>query len=218
MLVAVLRVWDGSVTRFPDAEPPVHSSFVLLGVCAIAAGCGLLLRHPLLRGKRGAAWCGVAVALLPPLLSRATGETVSLSTLDVRLAIAAADTAFGLPAAVLIAALRPHLPALCLLAMLAPALALVNRTEPARFNAFAAGLAAALIGQTFVAGALLSYLFFLPTFASLAFSLLARQIGEIAVPFLVVALAVRLGNRNAMEQRAEAGGAHHSSPGSADIG
>ncbi|HEX2224058.1 MAG TPA: hypothetical protein VHN15_07615, partial [Thermoanaerobaculia bacterium] len=125
--------------------------------------------------------------LIPPALARLAGETASLSTLDVRLAIRLVDGPLGLPGAVTAAALQPALPFLALLAGLAAALA---RIRPEQAGAFATGLAGAVAGQATAA----AFIFAIADgYAAAALGLLVRLAGEVNSVFLGSALVLVLG-------------------------
>lgn len=174
----------GGALRVLDGSSPVPAGWALplAGVAGVAGGllCGRGIgRHPLLTG--------VAAALLPALIARLAGETASLSTLDVRLAFRIVDGPAGLAGAALVAALRQALPALAVLAGLAPALARIGEEGTARF---AAGLGAALAGQALAAGLVLLLAPEALPLASRSVGLLARLAGEITALFLGCALAL----------------------------
>ena len=173
-----LRLLDGSSPVPPGFALPLALLAGVLGGLLCGRGIG---RHPL--------WIGVAAALLPALIARLAGETASLSTLDVRLAFRIVDGPAGLAGAALAAALRQALPALAVLAGLAPALARTREEGTARF---AAGLGAALAGQALAAGLVLLLAPGALPLASRSVGLLARLAGEITALFLGCALALAI--------------------------
>ncbi|HJX26315.1 MAG TPA: hypothetical protein VJ885_00260, partial [Thermoanaerobaculia bacterium] len=141
---------------------------LLLGIAA-----GLALR-------RAPGWLqGFGAVALPVLLARLLlGETLSLSTLDVREAFRLVDGPFGLPGAAAAALLRQALP---FLAVLLGLLARPPAEEDAR--GLVAAIGATLTGQAVVAALILSPEMD-PIGASLGLGLLVRLIGEATALFL----------------------------------
>jgi hypothetical protein len=178
-LLGLLRIADGWVA----GEAGLPGAGALAGVCVTGVVLGLWLGRSL---SGGALRCGLACAAAPALLARLLGETVSLSTLDVRAAFQLVDGPLGLAGAVTAAALRQALPSLSLLLGLAPSL---RRCPPETCGAFAAGLAAALAGQA-AAGSLL-----LGESPAHSLGLLVRLIGETSFLFLGSALVLGLRRR-----------------------
>lgn len=169
-------------------DPTVFPELVLPAALVLGAGAGWLAGRRL--GTRtGAVLAGVLAALLAALVARLAGETVSLSTLDVRAAFRIVDGTLGLGGAVAVAALRQMAPALAVVLGIAPALA---RTRHAA--AFSAGLASALAGQAAVAALVLLESGDL-ALASKSVSLLARLVGELSALFLGCAMGVELLSR-----------------------
>jgi hypothetical protein len=144
---------------------PAERWIGLAAVCALGLGLGWSLRRlpPLQAGTL----CG----LLPAALLRLMGETVSLSTLDVRLAFRVVDGPLGLAGAVAIVLLLQALPCLALIAG-------SSRKE----DPFVQGMAAALAGQAMAGGIALSF-----ASGPLALGLLVRLVGEVSFLFLAQA-------------------------------
>lgn len=167
------------------------SALTLGAVCALALVLGYIGGAT----ARGATlkrliWIGAGVVALAPGLTALLGESVSLSTLDVRLAFRLIDTPFGLPGAVLLAALHPFLPALFMI------LGLVLNWRRAgdsrsKLVPVAAGAGAVIAGELAVTAVILSgsssqHL------SSLALGLLIRECAHVTVLFPIVAMAVLL--------------------------
>jgi hypothetical protein len=135
---------------------------------------------------------GLSGALLPVALVRPLGETVSLSTLDVRTAFALVAEPWGLPAAVGVVILRHALPSLGLMLGLGPALA---SAPAAAVGTFAASLAAALTAQALLAAALLAVRGTDPVVGSLALGASVHVACELLYAFGGTALALWLSGR-----------------------
>lgn len=171
-----LRLLDGSAPVFPGWALPLA---LIVGVAA-----GILSGR--LLGTR-AVLAGVLATLLPALVARLAGETVSLSTLDVRAAFRIVDGPLGLGGAVAVAALRQAAPSLAVMLGLVPALARAGTREVAGFST---GLAAALAGQAAVAAVVLLLGVGDLALASRSVSLLARLVGELSALFLGCAVGI----------------------------
>ncbi|MHA3770881.1 alkaline phosphatase family protein [Verrucomicrobiota bacterium sgz303538] len=170
-------------------SPP--SALTVIAVCALALVLGYIggttAKDATLKRL---IWIGSGVAALAPGLTALLGESVSLSTLDVRLAFRLINTPFGLPGAVLLAALLPFLPALLMV------LGLVLNWRHAgdsrsKLAPVAAGAGAVIAGELAVAAVILSgsnsqHL------SSLALGLLIRECAHVTVLFPAVAMAVLL--------------------------
>lgn len=172
----MLRLLDGAAPVFPGWALPVA---LVVGVAAGIFSGRLLSTRAVL--------AGVLAALLSALVARLAGETVSLSTLDVRAAFRIVDGPLGLAGAVLVTALRQMAPALAVMLGLWPALARAGTRE---VSAFSAGLGAALAGQAAVAALVLLSGTGDLAFASRSVSLLARLVGELSALFLGCAVGV----------------------------
>jgi hypothetical protein len=169
--LAALRLLDalGSLdSPLPLPSPLAQIATLLLGIAA-----GLALR-------RAPGWLqGFGAVALPVLLARLLlGETLSLSTLDVREAFRLVDSPLGLPGAAVAALLRQALP---FLAVLLGLLARPPADEDAR--GLVAAIGALLTGQAVVAALILRPDMELPG-APLGLGLLVRLIGETTALFL----------------------------------
>ena len=169
--LAALRLLDASSSL--DAPLPLPSPLARLATLLLGIATGLALR-------RTPGWLqGLGAAALPVLLARLfLGETLSLSTLDVREAFHLVDGPLGLPGAAATALLLQAFPFLALLLGL-----LASPPSEETLRGLVAGMGAALAGQAFVAALLLR-----PemdaTAASLGLGLLVRLIGETTALFL----------------------------------
>lgn len=173
----------GGMLRLLDGSAPVFPGWALPLALAVGVVAGVLSGR--LLGAR-AVLAGVMAAILPALVARLAGETVSLSTLDVRAAFRIVDGPLGLTGAVVVAALRQGAPALAVVLGLVPALSRAGTRDVA---AFSTGLSAALAGQAAVAALVLLSGGDL-ALASRSVSLLARLVGELSALFLGCALGV----------------------------
>jgi hypothetical protein len=160
----------------------------LAAVALAALGLGHLLGATLeRRATRAAVPVGAAVVCIAVLLPRLLGETVSLSTIDVRAAVRVIDLPFGPGLAVLVVVLRHAATTLALLAGLAPGLRAV---PPECLGALVAGAAAVCVGQTLATGAALALSAGSVTLGSLALGSLVRGVAEVTALFLGAAAAV----------------------------
>lgn len=168
----LLDAWSALDSPLPLPSPLAQIATLLLGIAA-----GLVLR-------RAPGWLqGFGAVALPVLLARFfLGETLSLSTLDVREAFRLVDGPLGLAGAAAAALLRQALPFLALLlGLLAP--------SPAEDDArrLVAGMGAVLTGQAVVAALLLRPgIDWMgdPAGAALGLGLMVRLIGETTTLFL----------------------------------
>jgi hypothetical protein len=126
----------------------------------------------------------VCFTLLP---SGLLGETVSLSTIDVRAAVLVVDLPLGLLPAVLLVMLRHAAATLALLGGLAPSL---RRVSIQGLGRLAAGAAAVCVGQALAAGAALALAAGDVALGSLALGSLVRLVTEVTALFLGAAAAV----------------------------
>lgn len=195
LMLAGLRLADGWATSQPGGESlPATSAWNLAAIYSFAAVSGFAFGSVLRRrGHRHAYLGGIAAVVVPVALSRLVGETVSLSTLDVRLSFRLAGSPVGLPAAVVAAMLQPLFPILLFVATLCVATAgqpRVDRKSP-WFASVAGGASAALGAQSLVGGVMFGWASAVhdQTVAALAVSLLARQIGEVCAVFGTLAAA-----------------------------
>jgi hypothetical protein len=186
----------------------------LAAVALAALGLGHLLGSILERGAtRAAAPAGAAAVCIAVLLPRLLGETVSLSTIDVRAAVRVVDFPFGPGLAVLVVVLRHAVTTLALLAGLAPGL---RRVPPECLGALVAGAAAVCVGQTLATGAALALSAGSVTLGSLALGSLVRGIAEVTALFLGAAVVMAVsGGRPVRTSRARDGSAPPSTRGSA---
>lgn len=122
---------------------------------------------------------------MAPVLSGFLGESVSLSTLDVRLAFHLFERPVGLAAAVLVAAVRPFLPLLFLLAGVVYCWWKQKRPEPC-IATLGAGASLMIAGELVLASLVLaSGISQLPS--ALALGLMLRECAVVAVFFPVLA-------------------------------
>jgi hypothetical protein len=174
----------GALRLLDASAPPLLFNLGLPVACFLGIAAGFVLGRvrPLLAGLL----CG----FLPALLIRFLGETASLSTLDTRAAFRTAAGPLGIPGAVVVVLVLQALPALAVLAGIAPGL------HRPRTGPFAAGLALSLTGQGGAAALAIALRPEDPALGSLATGLLARLLGETAFLFLgwaaVSLLAARL--------------------------
>lgn len=164
----------------------------LLTVYGLVFLLGRGLAHAFRTSRTAAGAMGMGCALLPVALVRPLGETVSLSTIDVRTAFALLDAPWGLPAAVGMVILRHALPTLGLVLGLAPALA---HAPSASTGFFAASLAAALTAQALLAAAMLAVRGTDPVLGSLALGAYVHVASELLYAFGGTALALWLSFR-----------------------
>ncbi|HYH47127.1 MAG TPA: hypothetical protein VEG34_15710, partial [Thermoanaerobaculia bacterium] len=195
VLAGAGRLADGALTSRGALPPGWPGALALLAACALAVAAGRWLGGKISADPPWSALAvGVAAALMPALCARLTGETVSLSTLDVRLAFRLADGPLGLSGAALAATLRAVLPALSLAAGLAWTL---RRSDPLVAGRFYAGLGAGLCGQALAAALLLTFRPFDTVGVALATGQLVRLFGEMSFLFLGCATGAVLGRRRA---------------------
>lgn len=156
----------------------------LLALALFVAGASLAAVRPIHR--RTHLWLGVLGAALVVLGQRATGETVSLSTTDVRAAYALIDGPLGVGGASLTYAMRMLLPSAAFALGLAVWLRHARREVAL---AVCGGGALAFFGQTLAAALVMELPD--PRFAwvSLGVSLLLRGLGEVVFFVLCVGLA-----------------------------
>jgi hypothetical protein len=133
-------------------------------------------------------------AFLPVVLARLLGETVSLSTLDVRAAFAFVYQPWGLPIAVMIVILRHALPTLGFVLGFALALAHVTSASLARV---VVSLAAAMTAQAFLAAGVLAVRGTDPIFGALALGAYLRLASELSYAFCSMALVIWISVRTA---------------------
>jgi hypothetical protein len=183
LAAGILRLTDGLLSTSMSLPPAA----LILAIGALAVLLGWLA------GRRlSPLSTGLAAALVPPALARILGETVSLSTLDVRLAFRLVDGPLGLPGAVTAAALQPALPFLAFLLGLFLSGCLF-REHPAQAGGFGVGMAAALAGQAAAAAVAFAMAGGMGTGAAVALGLLVRLAGEVNDLFLGSALGLGLG-------------------------
>ncbi|HEX8201215.1 MAG TPA: alkaline phosphatase family protein, partial [Isosphaeraceae bacterium] len=190
----ILGQWLGVVMGAAAAAALGRVRLMLAYLAAVVLGraLGRLLGSPPAgtpAGSAGAARCvavGMLTAAAVVLLGRAAGETTSLSTVDVRAAFALVDGRFGLILAIVAVAAAQALPSIGLVLGLRSGVARLA-SDPA--TEFAAGLAAALVGQAAV-GVLLLNAARDQTVAALALGLTARVGAETLYLFLGLAALI----------------------------
>ena len=166
-----------------------HPSALMLGaVCLLSLVLGYISGAIARRGTtEGLIWLGFGIAAFAPGLTALLGESVSLSTLDVRLAFRLIETPLGLPGAVLAAALLPFLPLLFVIFGI-----IMNwrgtKCSGAKSAPVAAGAGAAIAGELALAAVILSGSDS-QRLSSLALGLLIRECAHITVLFPAVAAA-----------------------------
>ncbi len=133
-------------------------------------------------------YLGMIAALIPAAGARVVGETVSLSTIDVQVAFAVADSVFGLPGAVIVALVRQALLSLSFGVSVGWGL---RDTPPSDIGRFAAGLATTFIAQALPSAAVL----FIggtvgPALVALALGAILHILNEVTFCFLALAGAV----------------------------
>lgn len=177
---AALRLFDA--LRSLEAPLPLPAPLDLIAVAVLGLGIGAGLR------RSPGLVQGFAAAVVPVLLARLfLGETVSLSTLDVRAAFRLVDGAAGLTGAAFAALLRQTFPFLALLLGLLARPPRDGGPMGGSVGGLAAGLGTVLAGQAAVAALVLR-----PgedqILGSLGVGLLVRLIGEATALFLGSAL------------------------------
>ncbi|RYD68016.1 MAG: hypothetical protein EOP84_30180, partial [Verrucomicrobiaceae bacterium] len=150
ILLGVIRILLPWLTK-GDAAAQQPRLFLLITLCLIAVLTGYTIARLLLVSGRGNNfWLGAGLITIAPALSGLLGESVSLSTLDVRIAFRLIESPGGLGGAVFLGAIRPFLPLLCLLAGIV--LHWHRSQEPVEnLASFAAGAGVVLAGELAVA-------------------------------------------------------------------
>jgi hypothetical protein len=167
----------------------------LVAIALVALALGRLLGATLRRSAPGAgAAVGAALACIAVLLPGLLGESVSLSTIDVRAAVLAVDLPLGLALAILVVMLRHAATTLALLGGLSPSL---RSVPPERLGGLVAGAAAVCLGEALAAGAALNWSAGSVTVGSLALGSLVRVVAEVTSLFLGAAAVVAAGARRA---------------------
>ncbi len=178
VFLAIGRLADGRGT-LEEAATTVPVALAA-GVVAIA---GLALARVLSARPTIAispAFAGVMLIVAATGLGRLTGDTLSLSSVDVSTAFTLVDGPGGLPLAVAVVMLRHALPALAVLVGFVPFL----RRRDSRPGAFFAAAGAALVGEAVVFGGALALAGDDVVDLSLAVSGLARVVCEMTFVFL----------------------------------
>jgi hypothetical protein len=148
--LAALRLWDGTGPTWADGTFR-NGALAASAVAAYLAGRGAAAPF---RGDRHAVRVGVFLVLVVVACGRLAGQTVSLSTLDVRAAYHLAARPATAPLAVLLVIAVHALPVLALTAGLWRA----RETLPtAAFGAVAAGAGAILLGQLLYMSTVLAF-------------------------------------------------------------
>lgn len=182
------RWWDG--LRASDVVPVSAVALVLLLCAGAVAVPGWIVLNRALTWRPGRSATGVGtgvfVVVAAMVLARWTGETASLSTLDVRPAFWAVE-GLGLTVAIAAAVLRQGLPCLVVVSGLWWARSVDRGSLPA-------GLGAALLGQS-LAPAVTWQAFVGPLESSVAFGHLLRLLAENFYLFAGLALVVSWGSQ-----------------------
>jgi hypothetical protein len=163
----------------------------LLGLYILTVALGVTFGSALHNSDAAAFFAGTACVFAPVALARLLGETVSLSTLDVRVAFKLMEEAGGLPAAVIAILSRHAVLTWGVLLGLAPAF---PQARPMVTGCFASGLAVAWAAQALVAGAVLALSGPDLVLGSLALGTLARVFTELTSGFLGCAFVCWLGH------------------------
>jgi hypothetical protein len=174
---------------------------ITLAVIMVVTACvALLLGRGLLLPQRYApGMVGIIAACLPAASARLSGETVSLSTIDVQVAFTVANSSLGLPGTITVAMIRQALPSVCVGISVGWAL---RHTTPTQQGRFAAGLATAYVAQALLAvivmfaGDLVD-----PALVSLALGSVLHILNEVTFSFLTLAGVVYLHPVNSVQQR-----------------
>jgi hypothetical protein len=193
-LIGIAAGWLRIFSPLMNSEMERASAAHVLLASAITILLGMGTARLLTLGSaRRASALGCAFVLMLAVISRLLGESVSLSSLDVRAAFRVIDSPVGLPGAVLAAAVIPFAPlfAFALGLLLGCRRWLGNARN---FGAFAAGAALCLAGQLGFASACLDQAHQPASFqwAGGAFGLLIREFATIAVLFVTLAAVARL--------------------------
>lgn len=188
LIAGALRIATPWVTL--DTRVTFHPSLLMIAaICLAAFGIGFGAARQFRSGSILHLTCiGAGLIAIAPLLSSILGENVSLSTLDVRMAFRFFETPIGLTATVFIAAVRPFLPGLFLIAGVTVYLWRRKEAETS-IAALSTGAGALIAGELSIAAILLagSSDQFL---SALALGLLLRECALITVLFPVLAGAV----------------------------
>jgi hypothetical protein len=145
VLLALLRLADGTGPTWATAAA---RNAALLGATVLSILCGRGIAQWLVRRDAGGAVAAGAVAALAAVAcGRVAGQTVSLSTLDVRAAYSLSAHPATLPLAILAVIALQAAPTVGIVAGVAPHL---RRKPPDAVAQFAAGAGAAFTGQLLV--------------------------------------------------------------------
>ena len=178
MALATIRLLDGTGPTWNSGAARDAALLVstLLALC-IGRGIGWWIE----RRPESALACGAAAVVAAIAAARVGGQSLSLSTLDVRWAYKLAGSETTLPVAVLVVALMYAAPTIALVAGLLPRLKQQAAELVARFSV---GAGAVLLGQLLAMSIAFSAT---PEKAALAAGGLLRVAGEILSTFMVIA-------------------------------
>ena len=178
MALAALRLADGVG---PTWSSNAARDVALFMSVVLAIGLGQAIGACLSRRPNWAGWCGAGTVVGALIAARVAGQTLSLSTLDVRWAYRLAGSEATLPVAALVTALLYAAPTLALVAGLLPSL---SRQRAATVAQFAVGAGATLLGQLLAMSIAFSTV---PAHRALAGGGLVRVAGEVVSAFMALA-------------------------------
>jgi hypothetical protein len=178
-----------AVARLADGTGPTWTSPIARNASlALAIGAAYFLGRHLASRLRArphhALGCGVAAVVFVVVAGRIAGQTLSLSTLDVRWAYPLAESVQTIPVAVVVVAIVQASPALALYVGIRPTLV---RARPTTFVRFASGLGLVFAAQLATFSAALCCPS--PHTASLAVGGLLRVASETISTFIPLAAA-----------------------------